>query len=58
MKMWQYYGIKGYTDAEVTANRADLIIKNKKRENMHTDICRNTCGQIYHAQGSRKRTKT
>jgi hypothetical protein len=32
-----------HTDREVTANRPD-IIKNKKRENMHTDRCGNTCG--------------
>jgi len=25
-----------HTDREVTANRPDIIIKNKKRENMHT----------------------
>jgi hypothetical protein len=26
-----------HTDRKVTANRPDIIIKNKKRENMHTD---------------------
>jgi len=26
-----------HTDREVTANGPDTIIKNKKRENMHTD---------------------
>jgi len=26
-----------HTDREVTANRPDIIIKNKKRENMHTE---------------------
>ena len=31
-----------HTDGEVTANRPDIIIKNKKRENMHTDRCGNT----------------
>jgi len=28
-----------HTDREVTVNRPDIIIKNKKRENMHTDRC-------------------
>jgi len=32
-----------HTDREVTANRPDIIIKNKKRENMHTDRFGNTC---------------
>jgi hypothetical protein len=27
-----------YTDREVIANRSDIIIKNKKRGNMHTDV--------------------
>jgi hypothetical protein len=31
-----------HTDREVTANTPDIIIKNKKRENMHTDRCGNT----------------
>jgi hypothetical protein len=31
-----------HTDREVTANRPDIIIKNKKRGNMHTDKCGNT----------------
>jgi len=31
-----------HTDREVTANRPDIVIKNKKRENMHTDTCGNT----------------
>jgi hypothetical protein len=26
-------------------NRTDIIIENKKRENMHTDSCGNTCGE-------------
>jgi hypothetical protein len=26
-----------HTDRDVTANRPDIIFKNKKRENMHTD---------------------
>jgi len=31
-----------HINREVTANRPDIIIKNKKRENMHTDRCGNT----------------
>ena len=31
-----------HTDREVTTNRPDIIIKIKKRENMHTDRCGNT----------------
>ena len=31
-----------HTDREVTANRPDIIIKKKKRENMHSDRCGNT----------------
>jgi hypothetical protein len=27
-----------HTDREVTANRPDIIIKNKKREDMHTGL--------------------
>ena len=46
-----------HTDREVTANRADLIIKNKKRENKHSDRCGNTCGQKCCAKGSRKEVK-
>jgi hypothetical protein len=42
---------------EVTANRPDIIIKNKKRENMHTDGCGNTIRQTCHAKGSRIETK-
>jgi hypothetical protein len=33
----------------------DIIIKNKKRENMHTDRCGNASGQKCHAKGSRKK---
>ena len=29
-----------HTDREVTANRPNIIIKNKKRENMHIDTRR------------------
>jgi hypothetical protein len=35
-----------HTDREVTANKPDIIIKNQKRENMHTDRCGNTCTLI------------
>jgi hypothetical protein len=40
-----------------TANRPDIIIKHKKRENMHTVRCGSTCRQKFHAQGSRIETK-
>ena len=43
-----------HTDREVTANRPDIIIKNKKRGNMHTDRCGNTRRQKYCAKGSGK----
>ena len=42
------------THREVTANRPDIIIKNKKRENMHTNRCGNTRGQKCCAKGSGK----
>ena len=44
----------GHTDREVTVNRPDIIIKNKKRENMHTDRCGNTRRQKCCAKGSGK----
>ena len=31
-----------HTDSELTANGLDIIIKNKKSENIHTDRCGNT----------------
>jgi hypothetical protein len=46
-----------HTDREVTANRPDIIIKNKKRENMHTDRCGNTRRQKCFAKGSGKEVK-
>jgi hypothetical protein len=46
-----------HTDREVTANRPDIIIKNKKRETMRNDRCGNTNGQKCHARGSRKETE-
>ena len=35
------------------ANRAAIIIKNKKRERLHTDRCGSSSGQKCHAKGSR-----
>ena len=46
-----------HTDREVTANRPDIIIKNKKRENMHTDRCGNTRGQKCRAKGNGEKFK-
>ena len=46
-----------HTDREVKANRSDIIIKNKKRENMHTDRCGNTRRQKCCATGSGKEVK-
>jgi hypothetical protein len=43
-----------HTDREVTANRPDIIIKNKKRENMRTDRCGNTRRQKCRTKGSGK----
>ena len=49
--------LRGNTDREVMANTPDIIIKNTS-ENTHTDRRANTCGQKWHAKGSRKETKT
>ena len=46
-----------HTDREVTANRLVIIIKNKKREIMHTDRCGNTRRQKCCAKGSGKEVK-
>ena len=46
-----------HTDREVAANRPDIIIKNKKRENKHTDRCGNTSRQKCCAKGSGKEVK-
>jgi hypothetical protein len=46
-----------HTDREVTANRPDILIKNKKRENTHTDRCGNTRRQKCCATGSGKGVK-
>jgi hypothetical protein len=43
-----------HTDREVTANRPVIIIKNKKRENTHTDRCGNNQRQKYCAKGRGK----
>ena len=43
-----------HTDREVEANRSDIIIKNKKRKNKHTDRCGNTRRQKCCAKGSGK----
>jgi len=40
-----------HTEREVMASRTDIIITNRKRENMSTDGCGSTCGQ-YHTKGS------
>jgi len=45
------------SNREVTTNRPDIIIKNKKRENMHTDRCGNTRRQKCCAKGSGKEVK-
>jgi hypothetical protein len=44
-------------EREVTASRTDIIIKNKKRENMHTDRFGNTCGQKCRAKEAEKELK-
>ena len=46
-----------HTDREVTANRPDIIIKNKQRENMHTDRCGKTRRQKCYARGREKEFK-
>jgi len=46
-----------HTDREVTANRTDITIKNKKKENMHTDRCGNTHRKKCCAKGSRIEVK-
>jgi hypothetical protein len=53
MKIRQCYGMKAYIQTE----RVQQIMKNKKREKMHTDRCGNTSGQKCHAKGSRRETK-
>jgi hypothetical protein len=46
-----------HTDTEVTANRTDKILKNKKIEDMHTDRCGNIGRQKCCAKGSGKEVK-
>jgi hypothetical protein len=50
-------GVGLHTEGEVMANRPDIIIKNRKRENVDTDRCGNISGQNCHAKGSRKGKK-
>jgi hypothetical protein len=45
-------------DTEVAAKRPDVVIKNKKREDMHTDTRDNTSGRKCHEKGSRKEINT
>ena len=46
-----------HTDREVTENKPHIIIKNNKRESMHTDRCGNTGRQKCCAKGSGKQVK-
>ena len=46
-----------HPDREVTANRPDVIIKNKKDKNMHTDRCSYTCRRKCCAKGSGNEAK-
>jgi hypothetical protein len=58
MKMWLCQRSQAiHTDREVTANRSDLIIKNKTRKKMHTNRCGNTSRQKCHAKGTRNENK-
>ena len=43
---------------KVTADRSDIIIKNKKKEKLHTDIYCNNSGLRCHAKESRAEIKT
>jgi len=58
MKMtYIWYTLTPVRESEdVTTNRPDIIIKNKKR-NIHTDRCGNTCRQKCNAKGSREEAK-
>jgi hypothetical protein len=46
-----------HTDRKVTANKPHIMNKNKKREDMQTDRCGNSCKQKCHAKGSGKEVK-
>jgi hypothetical protein len=46
-----------HTDREVITNRPGIIIKNKKRENVHTDRCGNARGQKRRTKGSGEEAK-
>jgi hypothetical protein len=56
-QMPQCCGIKQCIQTEVTANRQDIIIKNKKEEDMHTDRCGNTRREKCCVKGSGKQVK-
>ena len=43
-----------YADRGVMKLRPDIVIRNKKRENVRIDGCGNTSGQECHAKGSGK----
>ena len=49
--------MKGYTDRGIMENRPDIIIKNNKTENTHTDRWCNTSGQKCRAKGRGKEIK-
>jgi hypothetical protein len=53
----ELWNLAVHTDREVTANRADIIYKNKKRENVHIDRCGNLCRQKCRAKGREKEVK-
>ena len=57
--MSQCCGIKQYTQTEKLQKirRPDIIIKNKKRKNMHTERCGNTRKEKCCAKGSGKEVK-
>ena len=46
-----------HTDREVTANRPDIITKNKKTESKHTDRCGNSRREKCCAKGNGKEVK-
>jgi hypothetical protein len=46
------------TDREAAASRPDIPIEYKRGKKIHVDRCGNARGKKYHANGSRKETKT
>jgi len=46
-----------HTHTDITPNRPDTIIKNKKTENRHTHGCGSNHGQKCHAKGKRRKTE-